>query len=236
MKALLKKDGYFLLDLKPQLVILIFCAVFSLILARKNPNFSAGFIDSYMIIICSIVAVSTITYDEENNAMAFLMTMAISRKTYVSSKYILALIVAIAGGIGVTLLYFAIQIVAGQAPYPLTEDAHITTSQFIAKLVMVHIGSTCLSLMFNSVSIPSFFKYGSKKGLWISSLGFLIIGGIVFLLGMLLIKLGFDIDAIISSPNPGDIAGMAGLGVVVAAICLLFSYSLSQKIIGAKEF
>lgn len=236
MKSLLKKDAYFVMDLKPQLLILIICVVSSLIITKHNPDFSIGFINSYVVVVCSIVAASTISYDEENEAMAYLMSMAISRKTYVNSKYLLSLIIAFAGGILVTLLYFAIQIISGQAPQPLGDNELVTVNQFISKLFLIHIGATSLSLIFSSISIPSFLKYGSKKGVWVTMLGLVVVGIIIFGAGTLLENMGFSPDAIIASAIPKNITHLSVICVVFAVVCMITSNVLSQTIIRAKEF
>lgn len=236
MKALIKKDLYFLLNSKPLLLNLIICIVIILIVATKNPSFSVGFANSYIVFISYIIVSNTIAYDEENNSMTYLMSMAISKKTYVDGKYLLSVVTAILGGILITLVYIAIFLISNENPYPLDNDQLLSTVQIIAKLFLIVICSTSLSLVFNSITLPSFLKYGSKKGLYISFIGFIIIGAIIVGLGKLLSQFNFNIDSIISTSKSQYIITLSCMCIIFSVMCMSISYLLSQRIMAKKEF
>ena len=235
MKGLLKKDGYFLLDLKPQILITIICVVATLLLAKINPDFSIGFINAYILLLFSMVPVSTIAYDEENNGLSYLLSMAISRKTYVNSKYMLALLFSVAIGVFVAILSAAVKLISGQAPYPFGENGEISTLEFLKILVLIEIFSSSISIILNSISLPSFFKYGAKKGAIITAIGLFIIAAIIGFVSFVMIDVQGP-EQFMENMAQGSIVSTAILALIISAIAMIISYGLSQKIMGAKEF
>ena len=235
MKGLLKKDGYYILDLKPQLIILIICVVASLFMARITPNFSMGFINGYIIILFSMLTVSTIAYDEENNGISYLLTMAISRKTYVNSKYMLALLLSVGIGVFVAILSAAVQIISGNGPYPFGENNEISNLEFFKTIILLEIFSSSIILILNGISLPAYLKYGSKKGIVVTAISLLIIAAIIVFVSFVMIDTQGP-DQFISNMAKGSIVNTSILAVIVSVILFIISYGLSQKIMRAKEF
>lgn len=58
------------------------------VVTNTNPVFAV----SYLIFICSIMAINTISYDQHENGITFLLSLPVSRKQYVREKYLLFLI------------------------------------------------------------------------------------------------------------------------------------------------
>ena len=56
-----------------------------------NPNF----VISYVSIMMSMFTVSSITYDEHENGMAYLFTLPVSRKQYVTGKYVFGALLSV---------------------------------------------------------------------------------------------------------------------------------------------
>ncbi len=82
MKAMLIKDWKIMKWKKLFVLILcVFLAVFVVI--NDNP----GFLISYMTLMASIFSISTVSYDEYNNGMVYLLALPISRSKYVEEKY-----------------------------------------------------------------------------------------------------------------------------------------------------
>ena len=236
MKGLLKKDFYYILQSKALFLIMLIAGIASMFLTYKNPNFSAGFVNGYIVVVCSLLTANSIAYDQENNGMIYLMSLAISRKTYINSKYVLALLTSFFGGVLVTLIFIALSFISGKGPYPIISDSPITMSQYILQLVLVHIGFTSLALIFNSISIPSLLKYDSKKGIWVALVGFLVVAAVILLAVKIVIISSFNLEILIGSSNKRDIIYLASICALVSAIIMLISYGLSQKIMRAKEF
>ena len=84
MKGLLKKDLSILFCNKAMLIAAI------IVLAAVAFMGSGGgqFIMSYMAIFVPMVINSTISYDDMDNGMEYLMTLPVTRRQYVYSKYV----------------------------------------------------------------------------------------------------------------------------------------------------
>ena len=236
MKGLLKKDFYYILHSKALFLIMLLAGIASMFLTYINPNFSAGFVNGYIVVVCSLLTANSIACDQENNGMVYLMSLAISRKTYINSKYILALLTSFFGGVLVTLIFIALSFISGKGPYPIVSDSPIAMSQYILQLILVHIGFTSLALIFNSIAIPSLLKYDSKKGIWVTLAGFLAIATVILLTVKIVTSSSFNLEILIGSSNKRDILYLASICALVSAIIMIISYGLSQKIMRAKEF
>lgn len=99
MKGLLTKDIHLLLRQKKMLLMM---ALLILLLARNGLEFILG----YFISICFLLGDTTIGYDTADKNLAYLMTLPVSRKTYVLEKCLLTLV----PGIGATILAIAIRV------------------------------------------------------------------------------------------------------------------------------
>ena len=75
MKAMLIKDWKLMKGQKQfGLILCVFLAVFVVI------NDNLGFLISYMTLMASIFSISTVSYDEYNNGMVYLLALPISRR------------------------------------------------------------------------------------------------------------------------------------------------------------
>ena len=94
MKGLLIKDYKLMLGQKSFLGMAALMAVLYLII-YKDPIVAVIFIT----VMCTMFTVSTLSYDEYENGMAYLFTLPISRNTYVLEKYAFALVNCIVTGV-----------------------------------------------------------------------------------------------------------------------------------------
>lgn len=223
MKGLLKKDMLIIMEQKAIGLILIICCIAGVIIARGNYDFSVGFIDGYMTIIGSMTVLTTISYDESENGMAYIMSMPVSRKMYVNGKYLIALIVSAGVGLILTGMNF-IMAVAG--------EKDVSSGKFM----MITFCIIAVSLIISSIGIPAYLKYGAKKGAAVNIMGILIIVAVCFLLVKVIENAGFDLASVVRYMGSPDSYGLSGLVLTVAAICLIISYGISQKIMRIKEF
>ncbi len=99
MKGLLIKDFRFLVRQKSSLLIFIGIGLYFLI-----TGVDVSFALMFTVMMASIFATSSISYDSFDNGMAFLMTLPIQKKTYVISKYIFSTLVVLAMGGFIILL------------------------------------------------------------------------------------------------------------------------------------
>ena len=99
MKGLLIKDFRFLVRQKSSLLVFIGIGLYFLI-----TGVDVSFALMFTVMMASIFATSSISYDSFDNGMAFLMTLPIQKKTYVISKYIFSTLVVLAMGGFIILL------------------------------------------------------------------------------------------------------------------------------------
>ena len=168
MTGLLIKDWKLL---KNQGRFFIFVLLFGVLIMAVGSQSHSNFITSYMTFIFSIFVLSTLSYDSYDNGMAFLMSLPVSRKTYVKEKYVFGLMLT-AGAWLVTVL-------ARQAIVYLRFSP--AEGRELLQMDMVYL---LLVLIFVAYSLPVRIKYGAEKGQMISA-GILgaICFGVFFLVG-----------------------------------------------------
>jgi len=115
MKALLIKDLSYLKSSR----ILVIVPVVGLILSLSGGSF---FITWVCIMAASMVQ-TTFTYDEFENGMSYLLTLPVSRRQYVRSKYLMALLCVAAMICAALALTFVLDAVMGRAQEDLLTSA-----------------------------------------------------------------------------------------------------------------
>lgn len=96
MKGLLRKDlALVAVNAKTYLVVLFFVAVWMFTTVKGGEISYFGCI--YMIVVFGFVGLGTITSDEQNGAMGFLMTLPVRRSDYVKEKYLLCIMYIVCG-------------------------------------------------------------------------------------------------------------------------------------------
>lgn len=179
-----------------------------------------SFFKGYLILIPLIfvflsIMLSAISFglDEQAEIHKFVFTSSISRETFVKSKYALSLILALLSGIS-SLVIFSM------------ENYNLGSSLIFASVIY------SLPLVFSSVQVPFFLKYGAEKGriLFVATYFLLIL--IANYLGDRMGKIISKIQAVGSS-RPYLIA----LAIFLAAnIILLVSIKISNKLIANKDY
>jgi hypothetical protein len=94
MKGLLIKDLQLVFSNKTIFPVFIVIAIMLLFTGSAE---TVPFVVAYFTMLCGMMAVSTVNYDELDHSTAFLMTMPITRKLYAKEKYIFTLLGVIAG-------------------------------------------------------------------------------------------------------------------------------------------
>ncbi|HIW50239.1 MAG TPA: ABC-2 transporter permease [Candidatus Blautia intestinavium] len=96
MKGLLRKDlALVAVNAKTYLVVLFFVAVWMFTTVKGGEISYFGSI--YMIVVFGFVGLGTITSDEQNGAVGFLMTLPVKRSDYVKEKYLLCIMYIVCG-------------------------------------------------------------------------------------------------------------------------------------------
>lgn len=201
MRALLYKD---LQNLRRYIFqLLAICLAFGLIFSISNGNLY--FVYGYAAILSLMIVLNSMAYDEQCGWYRSALTMPISRKTLVGSKYLLGFL-SIVGGMIYSLLLGGI----GSFFFPVSLTVSLVTAG----------GCSCVALLLIAVLLPLLFRYGTEKTRLLMIL--------IFLLPVLLILLLSQLGV----PMPDAsmlIAFLIALPFVSAAAYLL-SFLLSVKI------
>lgn len=218
MKGLLIKDIRLWMMQKNTLFVLLMVGLF---LTISSKNVYSG--TSYLCVLAPLFTVTTLSYDEFDNGMLFLMTMPVSRRIYVREKYVFGLLSTFF--IWILSTVFAL--------------AATTRSRFDGSAIDIlsgAIGTAAAAILTLSILLPFVIKFGSEKYRFVL-LAFI---GILFLLSFTAIQTAefFQIDPLMFL----DVIKQAPEHAVIAAIITLclallgISYAASVKIMEKKEF
>ena len=163
MKGLLIKDYKLMLGQKSFLGMAALMAVLYLAI-YKNPTFAVVFIT----VMCTMFTISTLSYDEYENGMAYLFTLPISRNIYVLEKYAFALVNSIVTGVIMYAMAYGVVKIRGLA---------ISQSDMYSGLA----GACFVSIIMISYMIPLYIKFGMEKSRIVSVSGMAAIFLILYL-------------------------------------------------------
>lgn len=218
MTGLLIKDLKLLLGQKRfSSVVLIFGIFF--MCTNENPFSGVG----YITMLLSIFTLSTISYDEFENGMSFIMTLPIKRNTYVQEKYLFAGLTTILSSVGSSILAAILGIV---------RNTPIDAKELIG-------GSYIIILMawfVLAIAIPMQIKFGSEKG---RIAMMLTLGGLFAFIIFAAKALDNAKDATTDMVTFFDRLGTFGiiaLSLVGTALVLGISYLCCVRIINKKEY
>lgn len=223
MKGLLIKDIKLLNNQKKQFILLLVMFVFLGFTGIFMPEFIMG----YPPFTLGIFVMSTISYDDFDNGLSFLMTLPVTRNMYVAEKYVLALVMIIAGSICSFLI--ALLMVCKQSGAK-EMTLWLADSGYILGAIVFCIG------IFMGIMIPVQLKFGAEKGRIVLFIVFMILFG-VFYFGEKLIKMidRANVMSLLSKieQTPGWLVAIIMLAVAI--ILLLISYRISVCIMKKKE-
>ena len=224
MKGLLIKDFKLLTRNKSTLLI-----VLAIILFFPMLEMDPGFIVSYTMMILLFLTVSTISYDDFDNGMAFLFTLPIDRKTYVREKYVLGLVVAVASWILATFINVAYMSL-------LANESAETIGRVLLSVLVIF---PAMLLMWE-VILPLQLKFGAEKARVVL---FIVVGAT-----LAISAIGTKIAAANEEQANKVVNTVAGklvqltpmqVGIALFAVAvagLLISYASSVRIVEKKEY
>ena len=217
MAGLLEKDVRLLMQRKQAIVMFLIIAV---VLGFSSMG---TFIVAYTSFCLIMVAVGTVSYDEFDNGFSFLMTLPITRRTYIAEKYILCAICGVASWI-FSVVVCVLQNQSRQAGV-------VTTDLLMEAVVMFPLIFLVMDLM-----IPVQIKFGAEK----SRLALIVVMGVVgvAILGFNKIvgKLDLPVDSIVEKISGITDEQALILFILLAVIATLVSICVSLKIMNNKEF
>ena len=207
MKGLILKDLY---TLKQQGRITLLLAAFYLLYSFMTNN--PGMFSILIIVISLLLPLTSVAYDEHYRWDRYALSMPVSRRTIVVSKYLLS--------VGLTILATIIVLIANVvfvSYFNLGDlDATIAGS----------LGVCMAALVFNAVLFPLLFKFGVQKARIL-----LMIVGFIPLLVVVLGSKYFNIDL-----SGVDFERIIYFIPIIVLVLLVGSLLLSIKVYQKKEF
>lgn len=135
-------------------------------------------------ILCSMMIVTTFSFDDNSKWTRYAMIMPVSKKELVVGKFVVLAIFCAVG----SLFGLVIGSIGGFAMRKITFDF-----AGIGELLFLALAAWAISLIFGSMSIPLVFKFGAEKGRVLLLVSFLIPAGICFGIYQLLAMLGVEL-------------------------------------------
>ena len=220
MKGLLIKDYKLILQQKRLFVIFVGIWIM-LLFTNEADNFS--FAVSYLMFVLAMFTVSTISYDQYDNGMAFLMTLPTSRIMYIREKYLLAVVNVIASAVLSVLVTMIVNSVRGNTCDPV-------------ELIAVTIVLAIVVLVMLAFMLPFSILFGSEKGriVLVAVVGVCCVIGVVGSRLSESVNLAFEetVNRIFSQ-NP---VSMIIEGVILCICVLGISYLVTVRQMMKKEF
>lgn len=212
MSGLMQKDMCLLLQRSRVLVVLI--AVGAIMGFSTDGSFVIG----YLAMTCSILTVGTISYDEFDNGFPFLFTLPITKKTYVTGKYVFCMLGGLIGwGISVVIVICCTLIKGGE----------FTVSDIWNTLAFIPVIGLIVALM-----LPIQLKFGAEK----SRIAIIAIGAGAWAVGTILLNHlpdNLQLPDLVSNLDEN----IAAISVIVLSVLsLVISYFISLHIMEKKEY
>lgn len=210
MRGLMQKDLCLLLQRSRAMIIMIALGVL------MGISTEGSFVIGYLTMICAILTVGTISYDEFDNGYPFLMTLPITKKTYVIGKYLFCLLGGLIGWVISVAIFLCCILGKGNA---ITASDLLETVAFLPVLGLI-----------TAVLLPLQLKYGAEK----SRLALATVVGVVWVLGYFLMKNlpTMRMPAFLSRLGDGTIL------VLLLVLCLgalVVSFLISLRVMEKKE-
>ena len=218
MKAMLIKDWKLMKGQKQFVFILcIFLAVFG---ATSN---NLGWLISYMTLMATIFSISTISYDEYNNGMVYLLALSISRRKYVEEKYLFCLLTSLIVSAVSLIVTLGIGIV--RSTNATSEDLVISAAAALG-----------IGVLICGFMLPIQLKFGPEK----SRIAMAVMGAAIFAIVYVMVwigkRMGTDMENVLQNFNNLS-EGVGAVGAVVICLAvLLISMFISVHVMEKREF
>lgn len=218
MKAMLIKDWKLMKGQKQfGLILCVFLAVFVVI------NDNLGFLISYMTLMASIFSISTVSYDEYNNGMVYLLALPISRRKYVEEKYLFCLLTSLIVSVVSLIVTLGIGIV--RSTNATSEDLVISAAAALG-----------IGVLICGFMLPIQLKFGPEK----SRIAMAVMGAAIFAIVYVMVwigkRMGTDMENVLQNFNNLSEGVVAVSAVVICLAVLLISMFISVHVMEKREF
>lgn len=216
MKGLMYKDWQLILKSKRICVSFIFILIFGSVFPQH-----ILFVLSFMTMVFSFLGFNSLSYEEYDNSIPYMVTMPITRKLYIQEKYWFSLAITGVGWFFTFLICFFLQ----------QEDGFL--------LFFVESFSVFLSMiLFQAVLIPIQIKYGSEMSRMVLFAIMGVILGICAFVSKILNSLEITEELVAKLESLWEWVMHYGgiLGILVFVLIMLASYKFSIKFFCEKEY
>ena len=144
-------------------------------------------VEGYIIVsavLCSMMIVTTFTFDDNSNWPRYAMIMPVSKKDVVAGKYVVMIIFCIIG----SLFGLLVSLIAGFVMRKITPDL-----ESITELLFLTLTALAISLISGSMSIPLVFRFGAEKARVLLVVSILVPLAVCFGIYQLLVLLGIEL-------------------------------------------
>ncbi len=218
MKGMLIKDFMLLKNQKQFFVTIL---VFAFLFFGMYDDTTFAF--TYIVVLCTLFTISTISYDEYDNGMSYLFTLPISRKGYVKEKYVFGIISICIALIASTVLYFVFRMAKNQ-------------DYGVQELLIQLFTSLMVAMFMLAFSLPIQLKFGAEK----SRIALLAVFGCIVAMGIIVVKLGesmnLDMGSYLAKVNGMRPQMLIAAGILIGIFAIFISCLISLRIIKKKEF
>lgn len=149
MKALILKDLLVLRKVS-RIYLVLFVVYFILSFYLWDESGSGNFAIGFVTVMCAMLPITALSYDERSHWDKYALTMPVSRRDMVVSKYLLGLLLIF----GVDLLMFLASTLAGVVRGGFDLAAQVQEILLFA----------CMGVLFLSVNLPAMIKLGVERG------------------------------------------------------------------------
>lgn len=213
MRVLIAKDIRLFRSMKNVVLIYVAMIAASIIFGQKQMGVM---LINLCVVMFTYLSMSTMSYDDFDNGMEFILTLPTSKKIYAIEKYVLAVITLVVMSIVGAGLLFALGLEFNAAILDIAPMAVIA-------IVLV------------SINLPLTLKFGSEKTKMLTLILFMGLGSLVGTLGTSNLNEILNSDLVKKIMSLGKL--QLGIGIGLMAIIILFvSYCISIKISENKEY
>lgn len=215
MKGLLIKD-FCILNMQKRFFIIVVAMAVLLAFSGQSSEFIMG----YLMMVFGIFAGSSISYDENNHGMGFIMTLPVNRKQYVRSKYVFMLLLILAS----LVLSLIFGIMGGIVKHQSIDFVETAGKGILMAAVMT---------AFISVFLALIIKYGAEKARVVILILFAALVLALYASGIIKDEEMFSIPLHIQKLSDGM---LVIISCVSSAFFMLVSYGFSVRAMMKKEF
>ncbi len=217
MKGLLIKDFYLITQNKKTFLIYLFCCAFMAL------SVDVSFVAGYIAMLFGIITMSTLSYDEYDRGMTFLMTLPVDGRTYVREKFFLLAINEMIGFV-TGFIFMAIS-------FAFKGQLNTLGENVISLFVF-----TCATGALMTMMIPIELKYGVEKGRIVMMVFYGVFGVSIAALSRLLAKPENFALSLIEKLNSIPEWVVIVFAVLLLICIVMTTYLFSLRVMEKKEY